>query len=86
MRAMKVRKLIANSVAVAAESANLTVACCCCSCLMFITSVFQRNMLKYGERGYRFLLQEVGVVQQNISLICEHLDLSSCIFFLGGDT
>lgn len=63
---------------IAADNINITD----CSCLMFITSVFQRNMLKYGERGYRFLLQEVGAVLQNISLICEHLDLSSCI--LGG--
>ena len=53
-----------------------------CSCVIFITSVFQRNMIKYSERGYRFILQEVGEVSQNISLICESMNLSSCI--LGG--
>lgn len=53
-----------------------------CSCVIFITSLFQRCMIKYAERGYRFMLCEVGAVTQNISLICESLNLSSCI--LGG--
>ena len=53
-----------------------------CSCIILITSVFQRNMIKYAERGYRFILQEVGEISQNISLICESMNLSSCI--LGG--
>ncbi len=53
-----------------------------CSCIIFITSLFQRSMIKYAERGYRFILQEVGAVCQNISLICESLKLGSCI--LGG--
>lgn len=63
---------------IAAENVNMKA----CSCMIFITSVFQRNMLKYGERGYRFILQEVGAVLQNISLICENMNLASCI--LGG--
>lgn len=53
-----------------------------CSCIILITSVFQRNMIKYAERGYRFILQEVGAVSQQISLICESMNLASCI--LGG--
>lgn len=52
------------------------------SCLVFITSVFQRTMLKYGERGYRFILHEVGHTTQNLSLVSESLNLASCI--LGG--
>ncbi|MDR1200160.1 MAG: nitroreductase family protein [Tannerellaceae bacterium] len=52
------------------------------SCIVFITSVFLRTMLKYGERGYRFILQEIGFVGQNISLVSEALGLSSCM--LGG--
>jgi len=51
-------------------------------CVVFITSMFQRTMLKYGDRGYRFVLNEVGAVEQNISIICTHLGLKSCI--LGG--
>lgn len=52
------------------------------SAVVFISSVFQRSMIKYGERGYRFILQEVGFVEQNMSLICQDLGLSSCM--LGG--
>jgi len=50
-----------------------------CSCILFITSVFGRTLIKYGDRGYRFILQEVGLVSQNISLICQALGLSSCM-------
>lgn len=53
-----------------------------CACLIFITSICQRHMIKYGERGFRFILQEVGAVSQNISLICQSINLSSCI--IGG--
>lgn len=52
------------------------------SCIIFVTSMIQRHMIKYGERGYRFLLQEVGAVAQNISLVCQSINLSSCI--IGG--
>ena len=44
--------------------------------------MFQRQMIKYGERGYRFILQEVGAVIQNLSLVSEEMDLSSCV--IGG--
>jgi len=50
-----------------------------CSCLVFITSVFGRNLIKYGDRGYRLILQEVGSLSQNMSLICEALHLASCM-------
>lgn len=49
------------------------------SCIVFVSSIMQRTLLKYGERGYRFVLQEVGFVGQNISLICEAIGLSSCM-------
>lgn len=67
---------LSNSIS--ADNINLSE----CSCLVFVTSIFQRTMLKYGERGYRFILQEVGFVGQNISLISEALNLKSCM--LGG--
>ena len=49
------------------------------SCIIFISSVLERSLLKYGERGYRFILQEVGYVSQNISLICTALKLGTCM-------
>ena len=48
------------------------------SCAIFISGIFERLMLKYGERGYRFLLQEVGAVSQNISLVAEAIGLACC--------
>lgn len=46
------------------------------------TSVFERTFHKYGERGYRWILQEVGFVNQNLSLVAQALGLGSCM--LGG--
>lgn len=50
-----------------------------CSCVFFITSFFERILIKYGDRGYRFILQEVGFLTQNISLLTEFLGLGSCV-------
>jgi SagB-type dehydrogenase family enzyme len=47
-----------------------------------ITSVFERTMVKYGERGYRFILIEVGHLAQNVCLACEAMKLNSVC--LGG--
>ena len=49
------------------------------NCVVFISSVAERMLLKYGERGYRFILQEVGYVSQNISLTCTAINLASCM-------
>ncbi|MEM7548468.1 MAG: SagB/ThcOx family dehydrogenase [Bacteroidota bacterium] len=49
---------------------------------VIVTSVYERVFIKYGERGYRWLLQEVGFVNQNLALIFEALGLGSCM--LGG--
>ena len=38
--------------------------------------------MKYGERGYRFILQESGHIAQNVYLLCEALGLKCCA--LGG--
>jgi len=45
---------------------------------ILITSVFKRNTYKYGNRGYRFTLMEVGHLSQNIALVSEALKLGSC--------
>lgn len=52
------------------------------SLIIFLTAVFWRTQNKYGERGYRFILQESGHIGQNIHLICEALGLKCCA--LGG--
>jgi SagB-type dehydrogenase family enzyme len=45
------------------------------SVVMFMTSIFDRNMRKYGERGYRYILLEAGHVGQNVYLVCTALGL-----------
>lgn len=50
--------------------------------VLIITSVAERMMIKYGERGYRFILQETGAVSQQVSLICSAIGLGSC--WVGG--
>jgi SagB-type dehydrogenase family enzyme len=53
-----------------------------CSCVILTTGIIERLVIKYGERGYRFMLQEVGFVNHSITLIAEALGLGSC--YLGG--
>ena len=52
------------------------------SLIIFQTAVFWRTHIKYGERGYRFILQESGHIGQNIYLVSEALNLKCCA--LGG--
>jgi SagB-type dehydrogenase family enzyme len=47
-----------------------------------ITGVFDRTRIKYGERGYRYVLIETGHLGQNIGLLVAELGLGSCA--LGG--
>ncbi len=49
------------------------------SCIILTTSVLERQLIKYGERAYRFMLMETGFVAQNMSLICESMRLGSCM-------
>ncbi|MEL6135277.1 MAG: SagB family peptide dehydrogenase [Bacteroidota bacterium] len=44
-----------------------------------VTSVNERTMLKYGDRGYRFILNEAGAVVNQLSLVSEALDFGSCV-------
>lgn len=50
--------------------------------LIIITGVWNRGFIKYGERAYRYLLFESGIVSQNITLLCEAQGLGSLI--MGG--
>lgn len=52
------------------------------SALILITGLIERVYIKYGDRGYRFLLQESGFVSQTISLLATSINLASCM--LGG--
>jgi SagB-type dehydrogenase family enzyme len=52
------------------------------SLIIFLAAVFWRTQNKYGQRGYRFVLQESGHIGQNIYLISEALNLKCCA--LGG--
>ena len=52
------------------------------SLIIFLTAVFWRTQIKYGQRGYRFIVQESGHIAQNIYLVSEALNLKCCA--LGG--
>lgn len=45
------------------------------SALIVITSIFWRSQMKYGERGYRYIMLEAGHVGQNIYLSSTALGL-----------
>ncbi|GJL78058.1 MAG: nitroreductase [Nitrospinaceae bacterium] len=54
------------------------------SVVILISAVFQRTKRKYGERGYRYVLIDVGHMAQNICLSCTALNLpvlTTCGFF-----
>lgn len=50
--------------------------------VLLVTGCIERQMIKYGERAYRFMQNEVGSVTQMVSLVAGVLGLGSCI--LGG--
>ena len=52
------------------------------SALIITTGIIERLLIKYGDRGYRFLMQESGFIGQTISLLAESINLGSCM--LGG--
>ncbi|HFK5529549.1 TPA: SagB/ThcOx family dehydrogenase [Elizabethkingia anophelis] len=52
------------------------------SCIVITTGILERLMIKYGDRGYRFLMQESGFLAQTITLLAQALGLGSCM--LGG--
>lgn len=52
------------------------------SVVFLMTAVFWRNQVKYGERGYRYILIEAGHIGQNMYLVAQALGLK-CVA-LGG--
>ncbi len=54
------------------------------SIVFLISGVLERTKLKYGERGYRYALLDIGHLGQNIYLSCTSLELAimtTCGFF-----
>lgn len=49
------------------------------SCIFFFTSVMERTLIKYGDRGYRWILMEVGFASQNLALASGALGLGGCL-------
>ncbi|WP_323171289.1 SagB/ThcOx family dehydrogenase [Natrialba sp. PRR66] len=76
----KLRKLGGENVcsrvlAVFGEGSGITVDKAA-ACLMF-TAAFWRSKAKYGNRGYRFTLQESGHIMQNVQIAATSLGLHS---------
>jgi len=44
----------------------------------FITAIWERNFIKYKDRGYRIILMEAGHLAQNLSLLCAALKINCC--------
>ena len=47
---------------------------------VLLTAVFGRTQTKYGERGYRHVLTEVGAVMQNVYLVSAALGIGCCAY------
>jgi SagB-type dehydrogenase family enzyme len=52
------------------------------SCALILTGVFSRDQMKYGERGYRYILLDAGHISENVYLTGTALGLKVCA--LGG--
>jgi len=48
------------------------------SMAILFTAVFDRNQIKYGERGYRYVLLDAGHMAQNVYLISTAMNLGCC--------
>ena len=54
------------------------------SVVILISGVLTRTKLKYGERGYRYVLLDIGHLGQNLYLSCTAMELAvmtTCGFF-----
>jgi SagB-type dehydrogenase family enzyme len=45
---------------------------------ILVTGLIERQAIKYGERSYRFMMQECGYVSYLMALLMEHIGLGSC--------
>jgi SagB-type dehydrogenase domain len=63
-----------NKIILAAPNVDLISA----SGIFITTNIIERIIIKYGERGYRFLMMECGAVNLLISLVATSLGLDVC--------
>lgn len=47
--------------------------------VILISGMIERQAIKYGERSYRFMIQECGYVSYLMSLVMERIGLGSCM-------
>jgi len=52
------------------------------SCILLISAIFKRTTIKYSDRGYNYVMMEVGSIYQNLGLISSYLGLGCCV--IGG--
>lgn len=48
------------------------------SAAIVLTGVFNRSKMKYGQRGYRYILLEAGHIGQNVYLTSQSLGIGCC--------
>lgn len=48
------------------------------SCVLIYTAVFQRQTGKYGNRGYRHTLMEVGGISEHVGIVAAALGIAQC--------
>ena len=46
--------------------------------LIVYTAIFWRTQIKYGERGYRYILLEAGHIAQNVQIVASAIGVQSC--------
>ncbi len=49
-----------------------------CGVLVVISAVFSRTMVKYGDRGYRYILIETGHLAQNLCVVAGAMNVGIC--------
>ena len=47
--------------------------------LVIFTSLIERLFIKYGERAYKFMMIETGLLAQQLSLVAEALGMGTCM-------
>ena len=55
-------------------------------CLILFSTVFDRTMQKYGEKGYRFILLDAGHMSQNLYMVATYLKLGVVALGTGADS
>ena len=49
-----------------------------CNAVFIWSAIFRRNMSRYGNRGFRYILMDVAHICQNLLLAAEDLNLGAC--------